>query len=257
MTSSSLDDLCESGQELLIGMRYLEAEAVLGRAEGIALATKDWERLARLYLPLQEARRQRRQRCGEGIVRLDLLAEGPHDHFEARHVLENYSHGQLLVAGWGTLEPAARVRALAAEHGLYVETFLGAVYPAGNERVVIVAPLADVPLPQAREQSLDELMARVPGAGVAGRGAQGDVSNLWRSNGALGTAAHAVLASCGGGAGPGNADRSVSADDSRGLRVRAGTSEPVANGEGTRSSTKVASCRFLVAGEEKDKEVAI
>ena len=30
-------------------------------------------------MPLQEARRQRRQRCGEGVVALDLIAQGPHD----------------------------------------------------------------------------------------------------------------------------------------------------------------------------------
>jgi NCAIR mutase (PurE)-related protein len=65
-------------------------------------------------------------------------------------VVENFPHGQLLVAGWQSIEPAVQVRRLAAEHGLYVETFLGAVYPMGDGRVVVIAPLDDVALPDLR-----------------------------------------------------------------------------------------------------------
>ena len=143
-------------------MRYLEAEATLARAERIAVLDQDWDRLARLYMPLQEARRQRRQRCGEGVVCLDLLAEGPGDHFEARHVLEHYSHGQLLVAGWGTIQPALRVREMAAAHGLYVETFLAATYPVGGSRAVVIVPTAGVALPTPESQSIDHLITRLP-----------------------------------------------------------------------------------------------
>ena len=39
---------------------------------------RDWDTLARLYMPLQEARRQRRQRCGEGTVALDLAGPIPY-----------------------------------------------------------------------------------------------------------------------------------------------------------------------------------
>src|SRR6185369_10210014 len=110
---------------------YLEAEATLASAEAEAWQRRDFDTLSRLYMPLQEARRQRRQRCGEGVVCLDLIAEGASDRIDGRHVVENYSHGQLLVAGWGTFEPAARVRQLQVEHELFVETFLGAVYEIG------------------------------------------------------------------------------------------------------------------------------
>src|SRR5918993_2137031 len=121
--SSSLQDLCVLGSEQLVQTKYLEAEATLARAEAQAWAARDWDTLARLYMPLQEARRQRRQRCGEGVVALDLAAQGPHDEVDGRRVVENFSHGQLLVAGWRSIEPALRVRQLAAEHRLYVETF--------------------------------------------------------------------------------------------------------------------------------------
>lgn len=162
MTSEALQELCETGQSLLMETRYLQAEAALVRAEKEAWANQDWETLSRLYMPLQEARRQRRQRCGEGIVTLDLLAAGPDDHIEGRRVVENYPHGQLLVAGWGTIEPAQLVRRLQAEHELYVETFLAAVYPVGGRRAVVIVPTEDVALPEPVEQSIDQLLERVP-----------------------------------------------------------------------------------------------
>ena len=144
-------------------MEYLAAEATLARAERAAYAALDWDQLSRLYMPLQEARRQRRQRCGEGIVCLDLLAEGPEDKLEGRHVLEHYPHGQLLVAGWGSTEAARDVRAIAAERGLYAETFLAAVYPESRGgRVVVIVPLPETRVPEAGTRSVDELTAQLP-----------------------------------------------------------------------------------------------
>src|SRR3954447_14994569 len=127
--SPSLQDLCELGSEQLIQTQYLAAEATLAGAEEQAWANRDWDTLSRLYMPLQEARRQRRQRCGEGIVALDLVSEGPDDLVDGRHVVENFPHGQFLVAGWGSIQAALKVRQLQAEHELYVETFLAASYP--------------------------------------------------------------------------------------------------------------------------------
>src|SRR5437763_3420961 len=157
-----LQSLCELGQEQLMRMEYLDAEKTLCEAEKIAFAQRDFDTLARLYMPLQEARRQRRQGCGEGVVCLDLIAQGPEDALDGKHVVENYPHGQLLVAGWGTIEPALTVRRLAREHKLYVETFLAAVYPAGDGRVVVMVPTEDVRLPEPREQPIDQLMRELP-----------------------------------------------------------------------------------------------
>ena len=163
MTSEALQELCESGQEALMRMDYLAAEAALEQAERHAWAARDWDTLARLYMPLQEARRQRRLRCGEGTVVLDLIAEGPEDRVDGRRALENFPHGQLLVAGWGTIEPAVRVRQLQAEHGLFVETFLAAVYPVGAGRAVAIVPTEDVQLPPPEpRQSIDRLVAQLP-----------------------------------------------------------------------------------------------
>jgi hypothetical protein len=157
-----LQQLCELGQQQLMRMEYLRAEATLVEAERIALSSNDFDSLARLYMPLQESRRQRRQRCGEGIVCLDLVSSGPEDHVDGRHVVENFAHGQLLVAGWGTIEPAMKVRELAVQHELYVETFLAAAYPAGAGRAVVIVPLPDVKLPAPQPRSIDELIKLLP-----------------------------------------------------------------------------------------------
>jgi hypothetical protein len=141
---------------------YLASEATLAAAEAVAWARRDFDTLARLYMPLQEARRQIRQRCGEGTVCLDLIAQSPADRIDGCHVVENFPHGQLLVAGWGTIEPALTVRRLQREHGLYVETFLAAVYPVGGGRAVVIAPTEDVALPDREPASIDDLVKRLP-----------------------------------------------------------------------------------------------
>jgi hypothetical protein len=166
-TATRLQELCELGQSQLMRMEYLDAEGTLVEAEKQAVAQDDFDTLGRLYMPLQEARRQRRQRCGEGVVCLDLLAEGPTDQLAAEHVIDNYPHGQLLVAGWGTVDPAVKVRSLQRKHDLYVETFLAAVYPVGSGRAVAIVPTADVALPRPDEiASIDELIRKLPAHSV-------------------------------------------------------------------------------------------
>src|SRR3954470_23344955 len=164
-TPTDLQSLCELGQEELMRMEYLAAERTLERAERMAWDARDFDTLARLYMPLQETRRQRRQRCGEGIVCLDLIAQSKDDHVDGRHVVENFPHGQLLVAGWGSIDAALRVRQLQREHDLFVETFPAATYPIGDGRVVVIVPLADVALPPvdpSTPRSVDDLLRRLP-----------------------------------------------------------------------------------------------
>jgi hypothetical protein len=163
MESDDLQSLCATGQRQLVEMDYLAAEATLVRAEELALAHRDFDTLSRLYMPLQEARRQRRQRCGEGIVRLDLLARSSSEQPDPGAIVDSYPHGQLLVAGWGSIEPALRVRQLQSARGLYLETYLGAVYPIGAGRAVLLVPLADMRLPDPSEiGSIDELVRKIP-----------------------------------------------------------------------------------------------
>lgn len=147
---------------------YLRAEEILAGVERDAWTAGDFDTLSRLYMPLQEARRQRRQRCGDGVVCLDLIATGPNDVIDARHVIENFPHGQLLVAGYQSIAPAVEVRRLAREHQFYLDAFLAAVYDvdAGRGRAVVIAPTEDAALPRQAPSSLDELIRLSPPGSV-------------------------------------------------------------------------------------------
>ncbi len=144
-------------------MQYPDAEATLAAAEMAAWEARDYDTLGRLYMPLQEARRQRRQQCGEGTIRLDLIAQGPDDVLDGARIITNFPHGQLLVAGWGSIEPAKAARRLQAEHRLYVEVLLAAVYPLiGGARAVAIVPTDEVRLPDPIEQPIDALLDQLP-----------------------------------------------------------------------------------------------
>jgi hypothetical protein len=142
-----LQQLCELGQQQLMQMQYLRAVKTLVQAEQLAMTQHDFDSLARLYMPLQEARRQRRQRCGEGIVKLDLIAKGPEDYLDPEKIVEAYPHGQFLVAGWQSIEPALKVRRLQAEREQYAETFLAAVHPATNGLKIMIVALEEMKTP--------------------------------------------------------------------------------------------------------------
>jgi hypothetical protein len=160
--SDTLQSLCEQGQELLSRMEYLDAEATLLRAEAMALSENDLDTLSRLYMPLQEARRQIRQRCGEGIVKLDLIARDNASPLDAEKIVADYPHGQLLIADAGSIATAMKVRALARERRLYVETFLAAVYRVGVSFAVAIVGLPDVAMPDLSPRSIDELIRALP-----------------------------------------------------------------------------------------------
>jgi hypothetical protein len=170
MTATDLQSLCEEGQQQLMLMDYLAAEDTLVQAERGAAELGDFDTLSRLYMPLQEARRQRRQRCGEGTVHLHLVASGPDDPaIDPDRLIEQYPQGQLLIAGWGTIEPALRFRNLQAQRRLYVETYLGAVYPSVDQgRLVAIVPLETPQLPPLRAYSAEEFIGALPPNSIVG-----------------------------------------------------------------------------------------
>lgn len=157
MGSPSLQDLCARGQAALARTDYFTAERALVQAEAMALASRDFDTLSRLYLPLQETRRQRRQRAGEGVVRLDLFSPP----FSPAQLVERYPHGQLLVAEPASIDLARRTRELASERGLYLDVLLGATYLVHDSLVVLLVPDARVSLP-ASATSLDQLLRQAP-----------------------------------------------------------------------------------------------
>jgi hypothetical protein len=167
-----LQSLCDAGQRALIATDYLAAEEVLAQAESLAWNAQDWDSLSRLYMPLQEARRQRRQRCGEGMIDLNVSASDP--DLALKIVLE-YPHGQLLVSAAGSIAPAMEVRRLAREHSLYVETFLGANYIVNRsddddvDVIIVIVPTADTTLPPDEELPLNMLLPRLPASAIVFR----------------------------------------------------------------------------------------
>ncbi len=164
--TSDLQETCEQGQTALIETRYLDAERLFLAAESLAAEHEDFDTLGRLYFPLQEARRQRRQICGEGTVRLDLWATQEED-VNAADIVGRYPHGQLLVAGRASLAASLAVRQLAADQNLFVETYLAAAYPLTEDGRIVVAvvPTADVALPPqetALSLGVGGLLKRLP-----------------------------------------------------------------------------------------------
>jgi hypothetical protein len=162
MGAGQIQDLCEIGQEQLSRMDYLAAEKTLAAAEELAWNARDFDSLARLYMPLQESRRQRRQRCGEGTVHLDVLAKSEREVLDGAVIAASIQWGQTLIAGWASLEPALQARQAQMESDLYLDVFLAAVYPAGTGRIVAIVPMANVALPPNESMTVDSLIRRLP-----------------------------------------------------------------------------------------------
>jgi hypothetical protein len=189
MSTQDLQSLCELGQQQLMRTEYLAAEATLAGAEAEAWERKDFDTLSRLYMPLQEARRQRRQKCSEGVVCLDILQRSPEDALDPKQIVAQFPNGHLLVAGWGTLAPAMEVRRLQGERRLYAETILACVYPAAGSFSIAIQPFPD-PGPKAapagqhlipvQDHSIILHESGLPrGAGPATAESCGQVMALW------------------------------------------------------------------------------
>src|SRR5439155_6400925 len=98
-------------------MDYIACERHCVEALAIARQRKDWAYFARILLPLQEARRQRRIIAAEGAIRLgtgDLNAE-------PTSWLEHHKTGCLLVSRPHLKDDARCVLRAARDAGLFVE----------------------------------------------------------------------------------------------------------------------------------------
>jgi hypothetical protein len=158
----AIQQLCFEGQKDLLATDYLSAEDSLVTAEHLARDAQDWDSLARLYMPLQEARRQRRQRAGEGVVKLDLVARHASDGIDVDLIASKYLHGQLLVAGFGSIEPAQKLRQIADRERRYLDVYLAASYWVSGAVVVAIVPNDRVTVPTEGEYSVDELTRKLP-----------------------------------------------------------------------------------------------
>lgn len=164
--SDVIESLCAQGQAALLETEYLAAEQALVSAEEMAWAAADYDALSRLYMPLQEARRQRRQFCGDGAFQT-IAAKSQGETLNAEAIADQFPRGQLIVAGFGTIAPAVNLRAVAQARQLYLETPLAAAYDVSGQTVLLVVPTADVTLPSPEKVgSLDSLLRQSPAHSV-------------------------------------------------------------------------------------------
>ena len=73
MPAHDLDQTMQQASIALVEMRYLEAERLCLDALDVAIEREDWSYVARIVLPLQEARRQRRMIAADTAVQLGTL----------------------------------------------------------------------------------------------------------------------------------------------------------------------------------------
>lgn len=158
----SVQELSALGQDQLLRTEYLAAERTLAEAAASAWAAEEWDALARLYMPLQEARRQRRQWSGDGAFVTDILQRAGDPPIDAAAIADRYPRGQLIVAGHASVFPALALRQIAAERGLYLDVPLAATYTIGGGLAVLFVPTADVELPHEGVDSIDELLQLSP-----------------------------------------------------------------------------------------------
>lgn len=93
-TAARVDELMERASLKLVATEYLACERLCLEAVKLARAAGDFERLARIMLPLQEARRQRRQIAEDAGT---FLIAGP-DKRDADAILDEHPRGCLLLA---------------------------------------------------------------------------------------------------------------------------------------------------------------
>lgn len=87
--AKSIDEFMDKASLALVATNYFEAEKLCVRAMSLARASNDFERMARITLPLQEARRQRRQAACDvpGCYLLGSLPEGNERLASGRYLL--------------------------------------------------------------------------------------------------------------------------------------------------------------------------
>ena len=120
---SYLERLWNAGQQHLVMGRYMAACRELQAAEAMAWRRRDALSLARLWLPLLEARRQVRQNATDGLI----LIAPPHKGRIAHQVLERFTRapaGTLLLAGQDAGKIAGSVTYAAYRSGACREALL-------------------------------------------------------------------------------------------------------------------------------------
>ncbi len=120
MVDSGIDEQMERASEALARMNYLECERLCLETLALARGAGRFEDYARILLPLQESRRQRRLTAAEGVIRLGTatLEGGPADW------LPRLNPGCILLTRPHGSAQAQSLLNLARDQGLHIEVLL-------------------------------------------------------------------------------------------------------------------------------------
>lgn len=160
-----IDQIMERASERLLAMDYLECERLCVEALARAREAGDFERYARILLPLQEARRQRRQIAVEAGV---TILAGP--RLAANRLLDHHDRGcLLLLCPPYEREDEQAVRQLARERRLMVEVLaldadgIRQCFEQQMEREgdAAVAAVPSILPPEQQVQALSAVLERV------------------------------------------------------------------------------------------------
>ena len=115
--AAQIDKLMERASALLEATNYLPCEAACVQALELARQDGDYDRIARIMMPLQEARRQRRQIAEDAGV---FVLTG--HHRKPEEILDKHPAGCLLLTDPPyTAEDEQALRALARQRNCFVE----------------------------------------------------------------------------------------------------------------------------------------
>ena len=129
MVNSDIDQLMRRASDELARMDYLACERTCRQALAAARLEGNFEDYARILLPLQEARRQRRLTAAEGVIRLGSTSlEG-----EPPQWLATLGAGCIMLSHPHGAEHARALLALARERQLHLEV-LWVDSPADDDR---------------------------------------------------------------------------------------------------------------------------
>jgi len=117
---ATLDEQMEKASEALARMDYLSCEALCVEALAQARAQRRWAYYARILLPLQEARRQRRQIAAEGRIRLGTTSL----RGEPADWLDQLTRGCVVLTPPHGQAEAAALQQAAHDRRRYVEVIL-------------------------------------------------------------------------------------------------------------------------------------
>jgi hypothetical protein len=162
--SKPLDQLMERASRALVEMHYLEAESLCLEGLRMARAQRDWVAYARVLMPLQECRRQRRMIAADTAVQLGTA--GGIDRLDAGCIAVTHPHSAEDAARLALEAGRQRrhVEVLYCDNAVEADTWRAMTYDGSQIACEVPAP-AGLPLNQRLCADAGPLPQAITGAG--------------------------------------------------------------------------------------------